>query len=420
VTEPTPAIGGTDLTEQGKDKACGVSDAASLYVHVPFCERKCLYCGFYSVARTQAVGSFIEALTREIDLRGERFGHATYETVFFGGGTPSLLAPTQVASILSHLQKAFRISAHAEITLEANPGTVSEDSLRAFRSLGINRLSLGIQSFHDSDLKLLGRIHDRAEALCSVAWSRRAGFENLNLDLIYAIPGQTPEQWEDNLRIATGLAPQHIAAYALSLEDATPLHRMARVGIVRRQATESEVHMFEQAMELLPARGYAQYEISNYARPGFRCRHNCGYWAHRPYLGLGPSAHSFQPNGTGGRRWWNVADLSLYLDRLERGLLPVASEEHIDTSALIQERILLGLRSSGLDLPRLNAEFGYSLECRQDELIRWMLAERLAVRDGGLLRLTSNGYVVCDEICARLSRDAGGAAPASLTSHRAN
>ena len=381
---------------------------ASLYVHIPFCERKCLYCDFYSVADAERVETFLVALGREITLRAQHQDPATYETLFFGGGTPSVLTPRQLESILQHLHAVFSIASDAEITLEANPGTVTEESLRSYRALGVDRLSLGIQSFHDHELNLLGRIHDRTEALRCVGWSRRAGFENINLDLIYAIPGQTQTQWEDNLRTAVDLAPQHVAAYCLSVEERTPFARMVHTGMIPQNPTELEARLYQGTMELLAAYGYLQYEVSNYARPGFRCRHNCAYWSHEDYLGFGPSAHSFwKQRELGGRRWWNVSDLSVYIDHLTRGFVPVAAAEQVGARELASERILLGLRSEGLDLECAYADSGYGPDLWQTDLIRCLLEEDLAVREGKLLRLTRKGYVLCDEICARLSRDAG-------------
>jgi oxygen-independent coproporphyrinogen-3 oxidase len=379
----------------------------SLYVHIPFCERKCRYCDFYSVADTEGVEDFLAALRREILLRNERFGAASYETIFFGGGTPSLLAPRQIETVLGCLRATFRIAPQAEVTIEVNPGTVTRESLAAYRSLGINRLSIGIQSFHDRELALLGRTHDRAEALRCLESGRAAGFENVALDLIYSIPGQTARRWEENLRMAADLAPQHIAAYSLAVEDSTPLARMVGAGRVRPNPPEHEAAMYEQTMALLAARGYDHYEVSNYALPGFRCRHNGAYWSHGDYLGFGPAAHSFwksrEPRR--GRRWANLADLSAYMGRLAQGGLPIAFEERVGPCELIHERIFLGLRSDGLHLERLAAELGHDLRLRQDGMMRRLVDEALAVRDGPVLRLTPKGYLLCDEIAARLSRD---------------
>ena len=358
------------------------------------------------MASAESVEDFLAALRSEIVLRGDQFGSASYETIFFGGGTPSLLMPSQIESILTCLHATFRIASNAEITLEANPGTVTQASLAAFRSLGVNRLSVGIQSFHDHELAFLGRIHDRAESFRCMDWSHTAGFENISVDVIYSIPGQTLNQWEENLRTAVDVAPQHIAAYSLIVEGHTPLARMVEAGRVHGNPADLEAAMYERTMGLLATHGYEQYEVSNYALPGFRCRHNCAYWSHEDYLGLGPSAHSFwkpsEPRR--GRRWWNVSDLSAYTDLLARGLSPIASEEHIGIRELVHERILLGLRSGGLDLACLAADLGYDLQVRQGGMMRWMIEEELAVREGRVLRLTPKGYVLCDEICARLSQ----------------
>ena len=379
----------------------------SLYVHIPFCERKCLYCDFYSVAQSKALEDFLAALSREIRLRRDHLGGSPCGTIFFGGGTPSLLAPRQIESILTRLYETFPIAPDAEVTLEANPGTVTPGLLRAVRALGVNRLSVGVQSFRDRDLAVLGRLHDGAEALRCVAWARQAGFDNVGLDLIYAIPGQTVSQWEGTLRIAADLAPQHIAAYSLAVEDGTRFARLVERGEIRTAPVEVEARMYERTMEILDARGYDHYEVSNYALPGFRCRHNRAYWTHEDYLGFGPAAHSFRAraDGTRARRWWNVADLPAYIGLLDRGLLPVASEERLDDRDSIRERILLGLRSGGIDLVRLRDDLGYDLDARQAETIRWMADGALAIRDGRTLRLTPRGYALCDEICGRLCRD---------------
>jgi len=381
-----------------------VPTLASLYFHIPFCERKCLYCDFYSVTDAERVEDFLAALAQEIALRGDLGGRVTFETIFFGGGTPSLLMPGQVERILSHLHAAFRITPEAEVTLEANPGTVTGEKLRALRSLDINRLSIGIQSFSDHELKALGRIHDRAEAFRCVEHARAAGFDNISVDLIYSIPGQTLAGWEDDLRIATDLAPQHIAAYSLILEEGTPLARLVEAGTIRMNSADREAEMYERAMAWLATRGYEHYEVSNYALPGFRCRHNGNYWSHENYLGLGPSAHSFWKgsDGTSGQRWWNVANLTTYVDRLKNGVLPVESGEQVGTGEMLRERIFLGLRSSGVDLARLRSDLGYDPEALQGDTVQWLLDENMAVLDSGVLRLTSKGFLLCDEICSKL------------------
>ncbi len=341
------------------------------------------------------------ALCREIALREEFATGDAFGTIFFGGGTPSLLTPRQLDAILRRLHATFAIAPDAEITLEANPGTVTGESLRAYRSQGVTRLSLGVQSFHDSELKALGRIHDRAEALRAVRLARAAGFDNLGLDLIYAIPGQTRDRWEETLRTGTALAPQHIAAYALTLENGTPLARLVETGNVRPAPADLEAELYERAMEILEADGFEHYEVSNYARPSFACRHNRAYWSHQNYLGLGPSAHSFwkDADGAGGRRWWNLADAATYRTALQGGKLPMGGEERVDVPTMLRERIFLGLRSGGLNLARLRMEFGDDLAARCGATLQPLLAGGLASRDRDVLCLTRRGYLVCDEIC---------------------
>ena len=381
----------------------------SLYVHIPFCERKCLYCDFYSVEESELMEDFLGALTREITLRRTETGQVTFETLFFGGGTPSLLAPRQLEPILSRLHAAYRIAPTAEVTLETNPGTVTEEKLRAYRALGVNRLSVGIQSFHDAELRLLGRIHDRAEAFRCLDLAGRAGFDNLGLDLIYSVPGQTLALWEDNLATAARFAPQHVAAYSLIVEEHTPLAGRVQTGEVRANPTDLEARMYERTMEVLRGHGYDHYEVSNYALPGFRCRHNCAYWSHEDYLGFGPSAHSFWKAGDGrsGRRWWNTSDLATYLERLGRGVLPVGGEEQVGPREMLAERILLGLRSGGLDVTGLGADFAFDPEARCGGLLDKMIEDGMAVFREGRLRLTPKGFLVCDEICRRLLHVAG-------------
>jgi oxygen-independent coproporphyrinogen-3 oxidase len=351
------------------------------------------------------VAPFIQALVREIRLAAERRTSEPAETVFFGGGTPSLLAPAQLETVLACLRSTFSLAPDAEISLEANPGTVTLEQLAAFRSLGINRLSFGVQSFRDADLGFLGRIHDGAQALECVALARAAGFGNVGLDLIYGIPGQDLPGWDENLRRAVDLGPEHLSAYSLIVEEHTPLHRMVEAGRVQVTPADLEATLYERAMERLEAAGYEHYEVSNYARPGFRCRHNGAYWSHRAYLGFGPSAHSFRPapDGNRARRWWNVADLGEYGARLARGIAPVESEEQLGPTELLREGIFLGLRSGGLDLERLAGEFGEEVVAEWGAVLRGLLDEGLAILEESTLRLTRPGFVLCDEIGARLA-----------------
>lgn len=377
---------------------------ASLYLHIPFCEKKCLYCDFYSIESLSPMEEFLAGLAVEMQLYGARGEGTRFDTVFFGGGTPSLLTPGQLDSILSCLRSAYTIATDAEITLETNPGTVTPEKLVAFRSLGVNRLSIGIQSFRDDELLFLSRIHDSAQAIEAVRMARGAGFDNISIDLIYSLPGQTPDRWLYTLEQGLALEPQHISAYSLIVEDNTPLARMVRARQVSPNPVEAEAALFEQTMRVLEENGFDHYEVSNYAKPGFRSRHNYSYWSHANYLGFGPSAHSFwrSDDGRSGERWANVANVSTYSRRLRDRERPLGFDEKVGVKELVNERIFLGLRSDGVDLRRLEADFAIRLGAGQGETVALLVQENLAVLDGNLLRLTPRGFVLCDEIAARL------------------
>jgi oxygen-independent coproporphyrinogen-3 oxidase len=326
----------------------------------------------------------------------------SFDTLFFGGGTPSLLAPSQLERVMRSLRSAFAIGDDAEVTLETNPGTVSLEKLRDYRSLGVNRLSIGIQSFDESELRFLGRIHDAGEAARCVGLAREAGFRNVSIDLIYSLPGQTAGEWERTLSKALALRPDHISAYSLIVEDDTPLARMVSAKLVSPNPVEAEASLYERTMDVMERSGFEHYEVSSYARPGFRSLHNSAYWSHADYLGFGPSAHSFWRPGNGDRhlRWANVPALSRYCDSLRKGEPPVAMREEVTRAQLCNELIFLGLRSSGVDLRRLEDEFG--LPADRLALAGALVEDGAAVLEGGTLRLTARGYMLCDEIAARM------------------
>jgi oxygen-independent coproporphyrinogen-3 oxidase len=376
---------------------------AGLYLHIPFCEHKCIYCDFYSIAPNgeragfdALIRRFLDALGREITLRtAAPFTDEQFDTVFFGGGTPSLLAPSDVSAIVERLRSSFRITPDAEVTLEANPGTVDRTRLAEFRTAGINRLSIGIQSFHADDLAFLTRIHSADQARACVRDAFDAGFHNVSVDLIFALPGQTEERWRSNLEEALALGPTHLSCYSLIVEPNTPLFRMVETHQVAPLGTEQDAAQYEQTMDILTRNGFEQYEVSNFARPGFRSRHNIGYWNHSNYLGFGPSAHSFWID----KRWWNTAQLQTYLDRLANDRLPSAGEERLTTAQMMEEAIFLGLRSDGIDIPSFEGRFGMDLRARYGRTIEGICEQHLAEIRGGRLTLTPRGYAVCDEIC---------------------
>lgn len=347
---------------------------------------------------------FLISLRTEIKRRGEEYSSAEpVETIFFGGGTPSLLSGAQFDEIFSVIQKYFRVDRNAEITCESNPGTVEQKKLREFRSVGFNRVSFGIQSFYEDDLKFLTRIHTAEEAERAVENARRAGFENINVDLIFALPKQTPERWRENIRRAIALKPDHISAYALIVEDETPLATMVKNKIVAPLPAEEDAAMYEITIDTLLTHGYRQYEVSNFALPGFECRHNINYWNHSDYIGFGPSAHSFRKTSpVTGRRRWNVRSIQSYNDMLERGEYPLVGEEAIDSDKFYHEEIFLGLRSGGINLETINQLYGDGSKHISGEMLDAMEREGLISRQKSVVSLTPRGYSICDEIAARL------------------
>ena len=375
-----------------------------MYFHIPFCTRKCIYCDFYSIEGVNSFDSFLESLHSEIDLVVPPEGMVV-SSLFFGGGTPSLLPASDVRKILDHVRQKYELAADAEITLESNPGTLDPDTLCGFRESGINRLSIGIQSFDESELAFLGRIHDVSQAVRAVRDAREARFSNVSIDLIYSLPRQTLESWRKTLLRAIDLNPDHISAYSLIVEENTPLSRLVRTGQVTPLPVETEARFFDETVHLLASSGYEQYEVSNFAKPGFRSVHNMSYWQHRNYIGFGPSAHSFWSDRATGtaRRWWNIANVGNYADRLKRAMLPIAGEETLSSETLMVERLFLGLRSGGVDLHRFRADFGEHTLARQESLISELLRNNLVTLDDGTLRSTTRGYLLCDEMSARLT-----------------
>ncbi len=377
---------------------------ASLYLHIPFCEHKCIYCDFYSIENMSSMDQFIAALELEIVRRAEMFSsQETIETIFFGGGTPSLLSAQQFEKIFFLIHKHFRVQENAEITCESNPGTVELNKLNEFRSVGFNRISFGIQSFHDDDLKFLTRIHSAAEAERAVESAYRAGFDNVSCDLIFALPNQTPSRWKENLRRAIALQPKHISAYALIVEDQTPLATMVKNKLVTPMPDEEDAELYELTIDTLRSNGYEQYEVSNFAKPGFLSRHNFNYWNHANYIGLGPSAHSFwKDSPTTGKRWWNVRSIQSYCEMTGRGEYPVVGGEEIDHKKFFNEEIFLGLRSTGLDLKKLYPLYGEDVFSAKKVMVDEMEHEGLLTRQNNIISLTSKGYAVCDEVAAKL------------------
>lgn len=325
-----------------------------LYVHIPFCVRKCLYCDFVSGLLNGAGALFVSALKKEIALTPEGGGD-TFTSVFFGGGTPTVLGADALAEILGALREKFTIAPDAEITTELNPGTLKEGGAETLYRAGFNRVSMGLQSAHDEELKTLGRIHTRRDFETALARLQGAGFTNINADVMHAIPGQTEESYLDTLRFVTGLGLTHISSYALILEEGTPFYGMVSRGELTLPGEDEAAAMEDAGMAFLGAQGYQRYEISNFAREGFRCRHNLTYWDNLPYLGFGPAAHSSYIS----TRWHNTESTEAYLGSLEKGVLPREEITRVSPREEEFETVMLGLRKTdGVDETLYKARFG--------------------------------------------------------------
>ncbi len=366
----------------------------AIYIHIPFCDHKCIYCDFYSITKRDNIEPFLEAIKAEILLNTLYLREKKIISIFFGGGTPSLLSPNQIGDILSVLYKNFDISQNAEITLETNPGTVDLQKLKDFKQVGINRLSIGVQSFNNDELNFLTRIHDKALAVETVENGSNAGFENINLDLIFNLPKQTRQIWEDNLKQAVSLPITHISAYSLILERGTILNKLVLDKKVKMNADDFDASLYEFTLEFLSNNSFSQYEVSNFCKSGFECKHNLAYWQHQDYIGFGPSAHSFCKN----KRWWNYSGVKQYINKITKEKNAICGSEKLTSAELLDEFIMLALRSNGLNLDLLKKEYGNTWLLKNDSYIAKLVDDKFMINDNGILKFTSKGYPLCDEI----------------------
>jgi putative oxygen-independent coproporphyrinogen III oxidase len=366
-----------------------------LYIHIPFCKSKCPYCDFYSVTSTDQIPAFLAALDAEARLYRDQF--PGFDSLFLGGGTPSWLSEAHLAELMKNLRRHFAFAPDSEITLEANPDDITPEKLRAFRDLGVNRLSLGVQSFNEAELRWLQRRHTARQTEAGIELIRAAGFDNLGLDLMYGLPGQSLDTWRSTLKTALSFAPEHLSCYQLTVAHATPLGQKVAAGQVLLPIEETQREFFLLTGQFLEARGYLHYEVANFARQepqagGLRhycCRHNLKYWTHVPYLGLGPAAHSFQ----GDRRWWNVAPVEAYCASLKEGGAPVAGAETLTPAQLRLEALYLGFRTqAGVSLETIRAH------PRGEAIVAELTRAGLVRVEGGRVRATPQGLVVADRL----------------------
>ena len=363
---------------------------SGLYIHVPFCRTKCVYCDFYSITDTDLIDAWLGALERE--AAQYRWAFPLFDSIYLGGGTPSLLDAQALTRLFEGLRRCFTFSSDAEITMEANPDDVTQPGLSLLASLGVNRLSLGVQSFDDRDLAFLRRRHDADRAARALGAAKDAGFTNIGLDLIYGLPGQTRRAWTATLERALSFRPTHLACYQLTVEGHTPLAAMAQKGAIRLPNDERTRSLFLATSKLLEASGFIHYEVSNFAASErFFCQHNNKYWTGAPYLGLGPAAHSFD----GSRRWWNHRSIAAYCGALKDGKKPIEEAEVLSPEQLALERCYLGLRTNrGIGLEELPES--------ATPVVRQLCKARLARLKGGRVILSNHGLLIADSLPALL------------------
>lgn len=372
---------------------------SSLYLHIPFCQRKCDYCDFYSAELTEpeTLQNYVDLLRLELTLLANKYPVSEpLDTVFLGGGTPSLLAATQITSILQQTAATFNLSKECEISLEANPGTINLEKLQGYRQAGINRLSLGVQTLNNKKLQNLGRIHSAEEARRAVSLAREAGFDNLNLDLIFALPEQTPDQLSEDIDAFLVLQPQHLSLYGLSFEPGTPLEKRLQAGLINEADEQFYADSYRSIHQRLESAGFEHYEISNFARPGYRCRHNQVYWNRQPCLAVGCGAHSFIADGW-GTRWATPANLTTYRSKLDAGILPMERIETFDRKSAMAEFVYLALRTAdGLSRRAFQQHFNCTPETEFTNALR-QAKERLTLVDEHW-RFDLQGWLLYDHL----------------------
>lgn len=369
-----------------------------LYIHIPFCAQKCHYCDFNSVvAPDDLINRYLKALKNEIRLAADKYSNPKLETIYIGGGTPSILSGTELASILEECRQEFDIERDLEITVEANPGTLNKKKLRLIKETGVNRLSLGVQSFNNQVLERLGRIHKREDIIKSYQLAREVGFENISFDLIFALPGQSLAEWDKTLSQAIKLGPEHISAYNLKIESGTVFAQWLKEGKIEKTEEDLDLAMYRRTIELLAENNYYQYEISNFSQLSYQSQHNKLYWQNKEYLALGPGAHFYD----GQYRGYNIVDIKDYCSHLENDNLAVAKKDKLSTREKIEDELILGLRlNSGISLTDFKEQFNKSVaEIYGDELKK-LKAQNLVEKSSKHISLTPRGRELANQVLA--------------------
>ena len=367
---------------------------AGIYIHIPFCKQRCNYCAFYSSTLYNIREQYIDALCKEITLRNDYAGGQRIDTIYLGGGTPSTLTVEQLQKICDTIYSTYTVAHDAEVTIECNPDDLTPEFLDALRPLPFNRISMGVQSFDDAQLKRLGRRHTADKARLAVANARAAGYDNISIDLMFALPGSTQESWLHDLNSAIALSPDHLSAYNLMYEEGTPLHRALLRGDFAELSEEENVEQFRLLIEKMKAAGYRHYEISNFALPGRESRHNSSYWNDTPYIGCGAAAHSY--NGTS--RQWNIADIKEYIKGIESGA-PFFEAEHLTEEERYNDTILTRLRTAdGLPLAWVEKKFNSKLNSYMRRVADKEIALGNLKEENGALSLTEKGIFISDAV----------------------
>ncbi len=368
----------------------------SIYIHIPFCKKACHYCNFHFSTTRHQTDEMVNAICREIVLQ-EDYLKKPLETIYFGGGTPSILTAEHIKKIMATIKDHYTIIACPEITIEANPDDISKEKLESWKHTGINRLSIGTQSFFDDDLQWMNRAHNSADAINSIQMAQDAGFNNITIDLIYGTPTLTDEQWMKNLDTALSLHIPHLSCYALTVEHRTALYKFIEKGKIKNIDNEQQARQFEILMKLADGAGYEQYEISNFAKPGFESKHNSNYWSGKPYLGIGPSAHSFNTHS----RQWNISNNALYIQSMSKDEIPFEIETLSDVNK-IDEYIMTSLRTNiGLDLHHPLLQNEKIQQYLLTKASKWISSEHL-IKLNHQLTLTNKGKLMADGIAADL------------------
>ncbi|MEO8210408.1 MAG: radical SAM family heme chaperone HemW [bacterium] len=369
---------------------------SGIYIHIPFCSKRCNYCDFYLITNLNVIDKFLLNLKKEISIASESFKEYKFDTIFFGGGTPSILSGHQIGDIFNYIHKHFNVSNEPEISLEANPEDFLEKEISDYKSAGINRISFGVQSFIDSELKFLTRQHNASQAE-SVIKKASKHFDNINLDIIYSLPSQNIADIDYSLTKAIELSVKHISAYTLTYEKRTVLYKSLQKSLVKKNPDSVEAELYSFVAEKLISNGYNHYEISNFAADGFRCRHNLHYWNYENYIGFGPSAHSFFDY----YRWNNYRDILKYNLLLEKNILPVEEKYELSEKQKKLEFIMLSLRSDGVDFNEYKNIFKEDFEKTFNGSINELVMNKFGEADAKGFRLNEKGFILGDEIIAK-------------------